>query len=706
MSHIFISHTEKDAEIAWEIALGLEKAGYTTWCYEIDSIPGPSYLIQTGEAIDHAQSVVLIISPHSLGSRQVTNEVVRAHESGKYFIPLLRDITHIEFQTRQPEWREAVGSATSIRIPPEGVAGILERIIAGLRALGIKPRSRPDATRIERIARTLDEFRTSNIPKKSEPESPATQKPTAKVDEGNKKWKALMPVIIALGSIAIILLTLFGAGFFDGGLIGQDSVSVAVTSTATPTPTTAPMPTSTPTHGDNVSIVKELGIPLGDINGIAWAGTYLWIVTNSGDMFKMNTRGDILATYRSPEVTPEGLNWDGEAFWIFTTNYGYIYRFSIDETGTKPKTRTISFFKSPNEIIGGTNDGLAWNGANLWYSDRYNVYKLDIKGNVLGSFAFAHQVAGLAWDGEYLWLAYNDILAQVDTEGKILHSFKSPVSHIDALTWGNGYLWAVVSDSFAGKSNIYALEPQIAVAQTPTPASEGREVVIKVESTGFSVPYGARGIAWDGTSLWLADISSGHMFKMSPDGKTLGNYSSPAIRPRGLTWDGATFWIFDSENDTIHQFTLDESGDNPRMQILKSFAAPQNQDIGGTNGGLVWGDNGLWYSDRYNIYKLDRAGSVLNTIKLPHHIRGLAWDGEHRWLAYDSYPGGNTLAKIDAEGHTLLSFNSGVYTVYDLAWGNGYIWALGENRQIATNPLSSATMVFKITWVTKAIAGS
>jgi len=51
MSDVFISHVEEDAEIALEIALGLEEAGYTTWCYEVDSIPGPSYLIQTGQAV-------------------------------------------------------------------------------------------------------------------------------------------------------------------------------------------------------------------------------------------------------------------------------------------------------------------------------------------------------------------------------------------------------------------------------------------------------------------------------------------------------------------------------------------------------------------------------------------------------------------------------------------------------------------------------
>jgi len=52
VSDVFISHVEEDADIALEIALGLEEAGYTTWCYEADSIPGPSYLIRTGQPVE------------------------------------------------------------------------------------------------------------------------------------------------------------------------------------------------------------------------------------------------------------------------------------------------------------------------------------------------------------------------------------------------------------------------------------------------------------------------------------------------------------------------------------------------------------------------------------------------------------------------------------------------------------------------------
>ena len=142
---LFISYVEEDGLIAQEIAHGLENAGYKTWYYERDGLPGPDYLAQVGQAIDQVQAVVLIISPDSLGSNQVTVEVIRAFESKKAFVPILRDITHAEFQQRQPVWRQALGAATSVRLPPEGVAAILPRIIAGLAALGIQPGEQPRA---------------------------------------------------------------------------------------------------------------------------------------------------------------------------------------------------------------------------------------------------------------------------------------------------------------------------------------------------------------------------------------------------------------------------------------------------------------------------------------------------------------------------------------------------------------------------------
>jgi len=146
VGQIFISHVEENADVALGIADGLEEAGYGTWCYERDALPGPSYLLQTARQIESSAAVVLLISADSLGSHQVTAEVVRAHESAKPFVPVLIGISHVEFAARQPEWREALGSSTSIALPPGGVAPLLPRVLDGLRGLGIAPSDGDDGT--------------------------------------------------------------------------------------------------------------------------------------------------------------------------------------------------------------------------------------------------------------------------------------------------------------------------------------------------------------------------------------------------------------------------------------------------------------------------------------------------------------------------------------------------------------------------------
>jgi hypothetical protein len=138
MAHLFISHVEEDESIALELAALLEESGFRTWYYERDSYPGLSYLIQTGQAIEDSAAVIVIISPGSLGSPQLTKEIVRAHEAGKPFIPILKDVSHREFQQRQPEWREAIGSSTSILLPSDGLRSVLPKIIGGLNGLGLQ----------------------------------------------------------------------------------------------------------------------------------------------------------------------------------------------------------------------------------------------------------------------------------------------------------------------------------------------------------------------------------------------------------------------------------------------------------------------------------------------------------------------------------------------------------------------------------------
>ena len=263
MSDVFIAHVEEDAEVALEIVLGLEQAGYTTWCYEVDSIPGPSYLIQTGQAVEQAKAVVVVISPHSVGSRQVTKEVVRAHESGKEFVPVLRGITHIEFQNRQPEWREAMGAAASIGIPLEGVAGILPRIVDGLKALGILPRVKAEAAHIARIRRALDELRGRGILEKGrelpapirkpEPEAIAAEVPPAKIaEEAIRRQKWIKPALVVFGVVLVVVLSVIVANFL--GRPAPPPPPTPAPPPPAPAPAPAPPPPPAPAPPPGISV--------------------------------------------------------------------------------------------------------------------------------------------------------------------------------------------------------------------------------------------------------------------------------------------------------------------------------------------------------------------------------------------------------------------------------------------------------------------
>jgi hypothetical protein len=155
VADVFISYAHHDSDVVKELSPALESAGYSTWYYEDKGAIGASYLLQIDQEIERCSAVIVVISPDSVASDQVSKEVVRAHEARKKFIPVRRDITHEEFQRAQPEWRMAFGAAVSAEVPPDGAASLAPRIVDGLRRLGVEP-GRPErspASPFKRLSR-------------------------------------------------------------------------------------------------------------------------------------------------------------------------------------------------------------------------------------------------------------------------------------------------------------------------------------------------------------------------------------------------------------------------------------------------------------------------------------------------------------------------------------------------------------------------
>ncbi|MBI4002898.1 MAG: toll/interleukin-1 receptor domain-containing protein [Nitrospira defluvii] len=144
MREVFISHVESDGALALEMVAGLEAAGYTTWYYERDSIPGPTYLAQVGKAIDEAKALLVLISRASIDSHQVENEIVRAYENRTPLFPVLFGVSHRWVAGIQSSWRQAFGAATSISVPPAGIAEVIPKLISGLGSVGLVSPKNPN----------------------------------------------------------------------------------------------------------------------------------------------------------------------------------------------------------------------------------------------------------------------------------------------------------------------------------------------------------------------------------------------------------------------------------------------------------------------------------------------------------------------------------------------------------------------------------
>src|SRR5947208_11982670 len=139
MSQVFISHVADDAATARELAGGLEEAGYTTWFYERDSLPGPPYVTQILQAIAQSTVVIVLLSSATLGSWHVDRVIFHAFKTEKAMIPVLIGLTHEELRNRHREWVLMFGAATSLSLPPDGVSAFIPRLVQGLKTMGAEP---------------------------------------------------------------------------------------------------------------------------------------------------------------------------------------------------------------------------------------------------------------------------------------------------------------------------------------------------------------------------------------------------------------------------------------------------------------------------------------------------------------------------------------------------------------------------------------
>ncbi len=229
-----------------------------------------------------------------------------------------------------------------------------------------------------------------------------------------------------------------------------------------------------------------------------------------------------------------------------------------------------------------------------------------------------------------------------------------------------------------------AIQPEKVEIASPEPTQPVNAKGTMLVVSSFPFPSGwsfARDMAWDGSSLWVAESLSSRIYEMDPvTGTELSSIFPFTANPRGLAFDGTN--LINAEKDSAGGSEPDDATVMSTTGVfVTSWALPNspNSEAHGCAYDTVTGN--LWLADSAaaTIYELNPAsGAVVSTFAAPgSDVHGLAFAGGDLWgidLAT------LTLIRFSTTGVVIDTFDiSSLGTIPEgLACDGQYMW-LSEN---------------------------
>lgn len=184
--------------------------------------------------------------------------------------------------------------------------------------------------------------------------------------------------------------------------------------------------------------------------------------------------------------------------------------------------------------VGDSPRALLLSGQALWVANFFgnSVMKLaasgcgaaqDSCGGSLGTYSVDDLPVALAFDGQHLWAAssFKQTLSTLDPDtGQVVARHTIP--HVpSALIWADSFLWT--ANAFAGTVTKVSPDGQV-VADTP-------------------VGKGPLALAFDGSSLWIANKEGKSLVRMDPATAQAAAPIGLAGEPLALIFDGRWLWV-------------------------------------------------------------------------------------------------------------------------------------------------------------------
>ena len=118
----FFSYAREDSDFALRLAQELRQAGVAIWLDQLDILGGQRWDRAVERALKACPSLLAVLSPDSLASDNVMDEISFALEEGKTVIPILARACDIPFRLRRVQHVDFTGSYDA------GLTGLLRSL--------------------------------------------------------------------------------------------------------------------------------------------------------------------------------------------------------------------------------------------------------------------------------------------------------------------------------------------------------------------------------------------------------------------------------------------------------------------------------------------------------------------------------------------------------------------------------------------------
>lgn len=184
--------------------------------------------------------------------------------------------------------------------------------------------------------------------------------------------------------------------------------------------------------------------------------------------------------------------------------------------------------------VGDSPRALLLSGQSLWVANFFgnSVMKLaasgcgasrDSCGESVGTYSVDELPVALAFDGQHLWAASSlkQSLSMLDPDtGQVVASYALP--HVpSALLWADSFLWT--ANAIAGTVTKIAPDGQV--------------------ETDTAVGEGPLALAFDGSSLWIANKEGKSLVRMNPVTSHVAEPIDLKGQPLALIFDGRSLWV-------------------------------------------------------------------------------------------------------------------------------------------------------------------